>query len=595
MKIIHASMLILALSAAYRPAQAENAPPQAPVTDVEVFKAFLKSIDDGKGPSPAPPRAPGRTVLGYNDLGIAHDLQRKDTRMLCLQCERNYGVNAWDVIQADHSGHGSNYCARTSAKMINHYYGGNITADRLTYWMLVEYPDSNKKTYPIEYQQWHHYNSGSEMNPWCCGFAYNDWSKFSSMGRKPTYAEIKGWIDGGHPVQVYIPGHSLVIDGYWEDGGVNKVHLLDPWSIWDGNDSHDGMGWRSYYGSYLAIDFAYMWPTRAQVPSPRNDEVSVSADSDGDGIVDFDEFNRFHTSQWSSDTDADGVPDKKEINSYVFDASGNNTILKRIGDVWVCTTKVTAGPCFYIYFPAWWGPFASQPASWTCPDCGNAKSGFSQNINPSSQQMRDLVAANADPDNDGLRAERDPDSDNDGVRDGDEDTNHNGICEPDLGETDPLNFWSFRSNWMIRADNDLMSRRYAVVGKSLLIHGDLFCTGNKALVNTPSYGARSVYVEESAESYHFDRGQSHLTNGSVTIHLDPMFLQTVTINEKYPPLIRLTPTADCNGVCVARWTADGFTVKEIDGGRSSATFNWEVAARRAGYAGRRLEPFTAGK
>ena len=582
---LYATILILALGPWCLPARAETAP-VCPPLDVEVFKAFLKSIDDGKGPNPA--ALGGRSVSGVqHSLGIPHDLQRKDTRMLCLQCERNYGANAWDVIQVDHTGHGSNYCARTSAKMINHYYGGTITADRLTYWMLVEYPDSNKKDWPIEYQQWHHYNSGCEMDPWACGFSYNDWSKFSSGDVKPTIVQIRSWIDGGHPVQVIIPGHSLVIDGYEE--GTNNIHLLDPWSYWDGNDSHDGTGWRSYYGAYLNINFYYVWPTRAQVPSPRNDEASVSADSDGDGIVDFDEINRFHTSAYSSDSDGDGVPDKKEIISYCFDAAGNNCINHRIGDVWTCKVKVTHDPCGYVYNPRATGvPFASLPAGWTCPNCGNAKSGFTQNIDPDTQTMRDLVAANPDPDNDGLRAERDPNSDNDGATDGQEDTNRNGIFEASLGETDPFDFRDFHSPNIIRSDRDLMAKRYAVVGHDLLIHGNLYCSGNKALVKTESFGPRLVNVEESAESYHFDRGQAALQGGWVTINLDPVFLQTVTIDERNPPLIRLMPTADCRGLCVGRRTATSFTVKEVGGGTSNATFNWEVAAKRAGYAAERL-------
>ena len=377
------------------------------------------------------------------------------------------------------------------------------------------------------------------------------------------------------------------------------MHLLDPWSIWDGNDSHDGMGWRNYWGAYLGtydgdpngINFAYVYPTRAQVPSPRNDEASVSTDSDGDGIMNFDEAYRFHTSAYSSDTDGDGVPDKKEIISYVFDAAGNNCINARIGGVYTCNVKVTHDPCHYIYYPAASGPFANLPAGWTCPSCGNAKSGFNQNIHPSSQAMRDLVAANADSDRDGLRAELDCNSDNDGSDDGEEDTNHNGIYEPSLGETDPANFWDWKSLGIIKANRDLMAKRYIVVGGDLMVRGNFYCSGSKALIDTPTYGPRAVYVEESAESWHFDRGQARLTDGSVTIRFEPVFLQTVTMNAEHPPVIRLTPTADCRGLFVSHWTVEGFTIKELAGGKSNASFNWEAAAKRKGYAGERLAPF----
>jgi hypothetical protein len=41
---------------------------------------------------------------------------------------------------------------------------------------------------------------------------------------------------------------------------------------------------------------------------------------------------------------------------------------------------------------------------------------------------------------------------------------------------------------------------------------------------------------------------------------------------------------------VAEKTATGFTVRELRGGASNATFDWEVAAKRKGYEDVRLEP-----
>ena len=55
--------------------------------------------------------------------------------------------------------------------------------------------------------------------------------------------------------------------------------------------------------------------------------------------------------------------------------------------------------------------------------------------------------------------------------------------------------------------------------------------------------------------------------------------------------IQITLTADCNGVFIAQKTSRSFTVKELMGGTSDATFDWEVAAKRKGYEDERLEPF----
>ena len=123
--------------------------------------------------------------------------------------------------------------------------------------------------------------------------------------------------------------------------------------------------------------------------------------------------------------------------------------------------------------------------------------------------------------------------------------------------------------------------------------GDYTVNGTKnAVVQTDSYEQRKLYTEEAAEVYFFDRGQGQLLNGEVTIRLDPMFLETVTINKGHPMLVQVTLTVECNGVFISGQTERSFTVKELMAGRSNATFNWEVAAKRKGYEDERLEPFT---
>ena len=613
MKSIARTLLILVSIALCGTARGAEQPAPS-VADADVFRAFLESINDGLGPQPLPePPKGGIGIAAQIDLGIAHELQRKDTNMLCLEACRETGAYAWDSPHANHAAgeHGDRYCVRASIRMINAYYGGNLTQDRITYYTVIEWPDSNKQDIGPEFELWHDHGSGHEALPWALGFAYDDKSKFIEVGSRPTYAQIKSWIDAARPIRVSVPGHSMVIDGYWQDGAVDRVHLLDPWfTNWSGNEADPGPGWRDYDGAYLlGVTGVTVCPTPADVTTPRSDEWTVAADSDGDGVCDFDELKRFDTNRLSADTDSDGVPDKAEIRSYIFDAAGNHNLLERIGNIWVCRVLATAGPCGWVYNqdvePI---PWASQPDTYTCPRCGNRKrfngvDGFEQNIIPlmpahpwdMNWDVHALIVANADPDGDGLRCERDPDSDNDGALDGEEDTNHNGIYEPGLGETDPYNPDSYPFAGVIRANQDLMAVRYAVAGGDLVIRGNLYCSGSKAVVDTKTYGIRMVYVEESAESYHFDRGQTQLRDGSVTIHLDPVFRQTVCIDDAHPALIRLTATADCNGLYVSQQAPASFTVRELDGGTSNASFNWEVAAKRRGYADERLEPFEAGE
>lgn len=123
--------------------------------------------------------------------------------------------------------------------------------------------------------------------------------------------------------------------------------------------------------------------------------------------------------------------------------------------------------------------------------------------------------------------------------------------------------------------------------------GDFYAGGTKnAVVPTNGSGQRKLYADESSEVYFFDRGQGQLNRGEVTVKLDPLFLETVTINHDHPMLVQITPTADCYGIFIAGKTATSFTVKELMGGTSAATFDWEVAAKRKGYEDERLGLFT---
>ncbi len=125
--------------------------------------------------------------------------------------------------------------------------------------------------------------------------------------------------------------------------------------------------------------------------------------------------------------------------------------------------------------------------------------------------------------------------------------------------------------------------------------GDLNVDGTKnAVVETANYGVRTTYADESTDVRFFDRGQCQLTDGQATVNLDPVFLELVTINEENPMLVQVTLTSDCNGVFIAEKTGSSFTVKELQGGDSSATFDWEVAAKRKDCEDMRLEIYHQG-
>ncbi len=130
---------------------------------------------------------------------------------------------------------------------------------------------------------------------------------------------------------------------------------------------------------------------------------------------------------------------------------------------------------------------------------------------------------------------------------------------------------------------DLMVQNFSAAGQKL------------AVVSTATYGQRGLYTDESAELYFFDRGGGQLVNGVAVITLDPIWLETVTIDADHPMRVQVTLTGDCNGVYVSEKTATGFTVRELRGGASNATFDWEVAAKRKGYEDVRLAPVEPGQ
>ena len=321
---------------------------------------------------PSPTASASHTAaLAYKTLGITWQLQHKDTNMLCLDGCQETGNSAWDGPHANMGTHGSGYCVRASMSMMASYYGGRLSQDRISYEIFkgggpegdlghgrgVPPPPDLTETNTLS---------------WTLGV------NVPVQAGKPTFAQIKGWIDADRPIMARIPGHMRVIDGYLEFSILGKtwefIHLLDPLS-------------RATLVAYADDNIAHVWVGPAGTtgaPNVRSDEdmdndgtADTMDDSDGDGICDFDERNRFSSggqslSHTDSDSDDDLVPDKLDIREYLFTNAG-----------------------------------AHKPKA-------------------------------ADRDNDGRRKEVDPDNDSpkdDGIIDGCEDGNHNGKYEPTLGET----------------------------------------------------------------------------------------------------------------------------------------------------------------
>ena len=76
-------------------------------------------------------------------------------------------------------------------------------------------------------------------------------------------------------------------------------------------------------------------------------------------------------------------------------------------------------------------------------------------------------------------------------------------------------------------------------------------------------------------------GENVLLNGEALIHLSPLFLEAVTIDENHPLFVRTTLlSADCNELAVVERTPLYFRVKELYQGDSNCPFLWEASAQR---------------
>lgn len=132
-------------------------------------------------------------------------------------------------------------------------------------------------------------------------------------------------------------------------------------------------------------------------------------------------------------------------------------------------------------------------------------------------------------------------------------------------------------------------------GAAVYASGDQIASGTKSeVVKTASSGHRLLYSVESSEVWFEDVGRGQLANGRAHIELDPLFLETVTIDEDHPMevFIQLTD-ANCNGTAV-RSGKTGFDVIELAGGKSDATFSCRVMAKRRGYEDQRFRQTDVG-
>jgi len=109
--------------------------------------------------------------------------------------------------------------------------------------------------------------------------------------------------------------------------------------------------------------------------------------------------------------------------------------------------------------------------------------------------------------------------------------------------------------------------------------------GTKNAVVRTNDGSRLLYTEESAEVWFTDYGFGKLQNGAAVITIDPVFAQTVNLNEPYHVFVQAYGNAS---LYVTNRTATGFEVRLHDGD-PNVEFSYRIVAKRLGYEDQRLE------
>ena len=230
--------------------------------------------------------------------------------MLLLEEPHEHAPSAWDTPHDPPSGSDpadGNHCAVAMIAMVNHFYGGDLSEDRIAY-------EAHKERQPgpeedLIFGEGLRAPEANMAFSWALGVEVEFVGGY--LDKDSAWASITAAIDAGRPVPAANTHHGFVISGYEVRNGRRLVTIKDP---------AKGIYVSDFDASKLAASDLSLWIIPAGATGTKQ-ETSVTTDSDGDGVVDFDETQRFQTNPNAVDTDEDKVKDKQDIASGIFDPS----------------------------------------------------------------------------------------------------------------------------------------------------------------------------------------------------------------------------------------------------------------------------------
>ena len=266
----------------------------------------------------------------FKQLKIHKIKGRRDTKMLDLGYLDNLLNYSWDRPNLDAEKiewHENTRCWAIATEVMNHLYGGNLTQDEIVYHGLYKTKDPLLSPFlpeggSISIDQ----ETGAITVDPVTGEPIGEvvetlkWAlrvdKLNFGEGAPSYATVKNAIDNRKLVYLDVPKHAMLIYGYVGDASNYAFYyaFID-------NEGNVGtsLNYRKQIYGYFIPDAVY--------GDVEMSDVRVHMDSDGDGITDFEEEERFCINVQNEkvctngslvDSDNDGIEDKREIYDYVF-------------------------------------------------------------------------------------------------------------------------------------------------------------------------------------------------------------------------------------------------------------------------------------
>jgi len=288
----------------------------------------------------------GLALLGEEELvashviGVDHQVQRKDTDLVCLDGCKMDGPASWEDPHTTTRRHSRMYCSRACLSMIASSAGCDLSQDRITYFIFQEEGNNNDDGREVGHLDDPFKDLGHDHGTLLTTTAYTlEWIYDQPHGTARRLRPVIGsWDDGdpssmntvreflddGRPVIRHIENHSTVVDGYaiirntGSDEEEVFVRVIDP-------GSDDNFQWLSFLSDDV---WEFACPPPTGIPM-RCDEPEIWMDSDVDMLMDFDEINRFETDPNAQDTDGDGVDDMTDMLGYLFNPDGSYNLRDR--------------------------------------------------------------------------------------------------------------------------------------------------------------------------------------------------------------------------------------------------------------------------